>query len=142
MKSLSLKVLALTVTTLMSASCLHAADYSEEELAGLGVALTKVSATLHTAVRYKNPPAGLKDGELLAFATSHNPSLLNKFDGYILKARNIEKKSSILVCDKDGTVALVEDAGCTAKLDQYTWTITPNSPCDYTLDLAKVCAAP
>ncbi|MBL4693210.1 MAG: hypothetical protein JKY92_07765 [Magnetovibrio sp.] len=141
MKFVALKMMALTFALLVSSGCVHAAgSSSEEQLSGLGAAVTKVSAAVNTTVKYKSPPADLKDGKLLAFATAHNPRLLKKFADYTLKARQEGKASSVLICDKNGEVALIEDAGCTAKLDLYIWKNSPNSPCDYVLDLAKVCA--
>jgi hypothetical protein len=42
-------------------------------------ALTKLSAAVESTVRYKNPPTGLDDRELLALSTRHDPALLDNF---------------------------------------------------------------
>lgn len=124
---------------LSAASCLHAQPADPEEVAGLAAALTKVSAPLHSAVRYKTPAPGLKDQALLDFATAHNPALLERFRGYVLKARQENGNSSVLVCDAQGAAALAEDAGCTGAADWKAETL--ETPCAYVLDLKATCPA-
>lgn len=142
MRTLTLNVIVLSAVALLTTSCLHASAADDEKILGLAAALTKVSSAVNTTVRYKNPPADLHDGPLLAFATAHNPSLLKAFDGYVLKARQSGKNSSVLICDAQGQTALIEDAGCTAKSDLNIQQTHPGQPCDYVLDLAVTCAIP
>lgn len=133
----------LSAVTLLFASCLHAAQPDEEHMLGLADTLTKLSAPVHTTVRYKTPPPDLADRALLEAAVAHNPRLLSALDGYVLKARQDENKnSSVLLCDAQGEIAYVEDAGCTSALDQQIWQTHPNHPCTYVLDLAAVCTLP
>jgi len=135
MRSFALNLIVFASVAVLSASCLHAAQVDPEEISGLAAALTKVSAPVHSTVRYKNPPADIGDAALLALATAHNPSLLAAFDGYVLRARQDGPNSSVLVCK--GEIALVEDAGCTGQSD---WHATQaDHPCDYVLDLATTC---
>lgn len=128
------------ITVFTSTSCLHAQSVDEEEIASLSAALIKVSSTVHTAVRYKSPDPSLQDKALLEFAISHNPRLLNRFDAYVLKARQTGANSSVLVCTADGVHALIEDAGCTGRSD---WHVGSRAePCEFKLDLSAVCASP
>ena len=46
-----------------------------EEMYIKASALTKLSAAVESTVRYKNPPPGLNDRELLTLATRHDPAL-------------------------------------------------------------------
>lgn len=133
------KFMLVAALVLLSASCLHAQPIDAEEMAGLSAALLKVSATVHSAVRNKNPDPTLHDADLLAFSTAHMPSYLNRFNGYVLKARQEGKNSSVLVCDAEGKLALIEDAGCTSPSDWQAPALT--APCDYVLDLAQTCPA-
>lgn len=128
------------ITAFTSTSCLHAQSVDEEEIATLSAALIKVSSAVHTAVRYKSPDPTLQDNALLDFAIAHNPRLLNRFDAYVLKARQTGANSSVLVCTADGTHALIEDAGCTGQSDWHASSLT--EPCEYTLDLNAACASP
>lgn len=134
-----LKTIAFSLMDFTFASCLHAAPFDQEELLGAAAALTKVSAPVHTAVRYKNPAKTLADVSLLEFSTAHNPGLLERFKDYTLRARQEGKNSSVLVCDAQGSTALIEDAGCTSHLDRRIWETQPNHPCSYVLDLATTC---
>lgn len=131
------KIFAVVAIMVLSASCLRAQTIDAEEIAGLSAALLKISATVHTAVRYKNPAPTLDDAELLAFSTAHQPKYLDRFNGYVLKARQEGKNSSVLVCDSEGKVALIEDAGCTSPSDWQG----PHMglACTYVLDLVETC---
>lgn len=51
----------------------------------------------------------------------------------------VDKVVFVLVCTRDGTHALLEDAGCTGKLDRKRWQESPSAPCQPTLQIAAVC---
>jgi hypothetical protein len=105
-------------------------------------ALTKLSATAESAVRYKAAPADLADRALLQWAASHDPALLAPFSGYTLKVLRRDRHAVVLVCTQDGVTALLEDAGCTGKLDRHRWRDAPGAACGFTLEPETVCAAP
>lgn len=143
MNSKTLNIVFLSAVAFVFASCLHAAQPDQEQLLGLADTLTKLSAPVHTTVRYKNPASDLADRALLEAAVMHNPRLLSALDGFVLKARQDEaKNSSVLLCDEKGEIAYVEDAGCTSKLDELILNTHPNHPCDYVLDLTAICSLP
>lgn len=143
MNTKMLNIAILSTLTLLFSSCLHADQPDQEQLLGLADTLTKLSAPVHTTVRYKNPASELADRPLLEAAVAHNPRLLSALDGYVLKARQDEaKNSSVLLCDAKGEIAYVEDAGCTSKLDELIFNTHPNHPCDYVLDLTATCSLP
>jgi len=135
------KSIIVTTVMLLSTSCLHAQPIDAEEIAGLSAALLKVSSSVHTAVRFKNPDPALHDSELLVFSTAHMPSYLNRFNGYVLKARQEGANSSVLVCDPEGKLALIEDAGCTGTSDWHAPTTERTAACEFVLDLAQICPA-
>jgi hypothetical protein len=136
--------LALTLT-----GCLHhsrrpshlgaSSTASSEELRTLGSAMTKVSAAAEAAVRYKDHPANLSEEGLLAFATQHDPSLLQPFREYKLRIKGEEGHAVVLVCTKDGAIALLEDAGCSGPMDKTLWETDPPRPCDFSLRVRDVC---
>jgi hypothetical protein len=103
-------------------------------------ALTKLSAAVESAVRYKNPPSDLGNQELLVFATRHDPALLENFRGYEVRVLRRERHSVVLVCDATGTRALLEDAGCTGPMDRARWRERPES-CEFSVDPDTACAA-
>jgi hypothetical protein len=90
-------------------------------------------------------PLDSKDDEIFAevLKRSGDPGLLKPFDGYVLKAIIVEEFGSrtgvILLCSPDGKEGIIEDVTCTTRPDTSRPT---GSPCDYLLDVRKVCAAP
>lgn len=133
------KLVVFATTLMLITACVHGGNAAEKEMSEVSAALTKVSAAVHVTVRYETPVPPLADAALLDRATTYNTSLLDRFTAYALKARQVGKNSSVLVCKDD--VALIEDAGCTGELDAPIWESQPDQPCDYVLDLATVCPA-
>jgi hypothetical protein len=115
-----------------------ASQTSEEEMNELGSALTKLSASVDSTVRFRNPPADLSSAQLLQLSIAHDPSLTAPFARLELQVQRNGRDSSVLVC-RPGGPALLEDAGCTAILDRHHWNSTPPRSCAPTLDLASVC---
>ncbi|MBA4359031.1 MAG: hypothetical protein C0405_15050, partial [Desulfovibrio sp.] len=82
------------------------------------------------------------DGVLLHYATRKNPEKLTPFDGYALRVERENGHAAVLVCTRGERRALLEDAGCTLMLmERHHWRDNPALPCEFTLDLAKVCPA-
>ena len=109
-----------------------------EEMYIKASALTKLSAAVESTVRYKNPPTGLDDRELLALATGHDPALLDNFKGYTVRVLRQSRHSVVLVCDATGNRALLEDAGCSGPMDHHRW-MGKLEPCEFTIETTEVC---
>jgi hypothetical protein len=75
---------------------------------------------------------------ILHKATSHDPSLLTPFppDTYILKTNYQNPYAVLLLCTKDGDRAIMEDAGCSARLDRRVINV---APCEFTLRVSQNC---
>lgn len=110
-----------------------------EEMYIRASALTKLSAAVESAVRYKNPPSDLGEQELLVFATRHDPALLENFRGYKVRVLRRARHSVVLVCNAAGTRALLEDAGCTGPMDRARWK-DRGEPCEFSVDPGTACA--
>lgn len=136
MKTIRLSLFALV---LLLFGCAYAQAQSEKEMNELGSALTKVSSAVEGTVHFEKKGLDLQDMALLTLATQHDPGLLDPFRRYALRAKAEGGHSAVLVCTADGRLALLEDTGCTARMDQHLWQVHPPLPCDFTLDLAKVC---
>jgi hypothetical protein len=109
-----------------------------EEMYIKASALTKLSAAVESTVRYKNPSPELNDRELLTLATRHDPVLLDNFKGYRVRVLRQARHSVVLVCDKTGARALLEDAGCSGPMDRHRW-MEKQEPCEFTINTAEVC---
>ncbi|ARO88348.1 hypothetical protein EBAPG3_011495 [Nitrosospira lacus] len=132
-----------TVTIILVLSFLAGCASSQrrvdsEEMYIKASALTKLAAAVESTVRYKDPPPGLSERELLALATRHDPILLENFKGYKVRVLRYERHSVVLVCDATGTHALLEDAGCSGPMDRNRWMGEP-VPCEFSIDTKAVC---
>lgn len=109
-----------------------------EEMYVKASALTKLSTAVEGVVRYENPPETLSDQELLQLSAEDDITLLEPFNGYVLKVNREFQHAIILVCNADGTKGLLEDAGCTAAIDKHLWQES-NATCDFTLQSDSLC---
>jgi hypothetical protein len=83
-------------------------------------------------------PIAVDDAELLAAATEHDKLLLaDEFKHYQLKVEYQNAHAVLLLCNKDGNRALMEDVGCTARLDRLV--SEKNTPCSFTLKVNRDC---
>lgn len=102
--------------------------------------LTKLSAALESTVRYKNPLPDMSESELLILATRHDPVLLENFKGYTVRVKRENRHAVVLICDRAGVRALLEDAGCSGPMDRARWMGEPE-PCEFSLDIGAACKA-
>jgi hypothetical protein len=137
MHTVTIRVLA-AVGLFLLFGCAHVQATESEDMLTLGAALTKVTAAVDDEVRHGTPPAGLSEGEFLDRATGFDPGLMAPFKDYSVHFRIQDNTAFLLVCTQDGKVSLLEDAGCTYKLDLNSWR-EKNSPCKFTLQAKDVC---
>ena len=130
---------ALCFVLLAFAGCTVSRAAEAEKMYVLGSALTKLSASVEATVRYENPPEGISDKELLDLSTKHDPGLMDPFAEYGLWVSRQDGHAVVLVCDKDGKVGLLEDAGCSSEMDRHLWKENPPKPCDFTVKAKEVC---
>lgn len=134
--------LVLLVVALTFAAGCRVSGADEEEMYRLASALTKLSAAVEATVRYEEPPPGTGEQELLRLATQHDPSLLRPFENYFVRAVSQGRHAVILLCTKDKTRGLIEDAGCSAKLDAHLWQENLPQACEFTTKINEICATP
>jgi len=133
--------LVIVAVVLLFSGCAGAQVRSETKMNELGSALTKLSSAVESTVRYKEVETDLADDKLLILSTKHDPGILEPFQGYKLRVLRQNSHTAVLVCTEDGLAALLEDAGCTARMDQHHWKSQPLPSCEFTLDLDKVCVS-
>ena len=84
------------------------------------------------------PPPDMEDKEILELATEHDEDLLaSEFDRFQLKVAYQAGHAVLLLCNKDGDRALIEDVGCSAALDRKAF--DKNMPCTFTLKINAAC---
>jgi len=120
-------------------SCSWLGNYTDEaqQKSELGISLINLSAAVDAYFSgTKNVPIG-NDAEILRRATAHDPSLLTGvFKPYLIRVQRQEPYAILLLCTSDGKWAVMEDAGCSARLDRRA---EENDPCEFTLKVAPGC---
>jgi hypothetical protein len=82
-------------------------------------------------------PLGGSGEELIRLAVGDDPSLLVPFDGLVVKAKCEKNHGIVLVCDSEGKMTLMEDAGCTIKIDHRAE--EPVRACEFSIHIEAVC---
>ena len=131
----------LIVSCVVLVSCRNSVADNRETMLTLASAVTKLSNVIESTCRYKNPPGNISDADLIALSTKHDPSLVQPFGAYTLRAKCEEKHGVVLVCDKGATRALIEDSACTSRLDIHHWEKPNPPPCAFTTPVAIMCPA-
>lgn len=136
-----MRTLAVLFWATVLASMTGCATQSDaNEMNRLASALTKLSAAVDAIVRYDDIPPDTNGSAILTKAKALDPELLLAFEGRTVRVVRQGENSLVLVCDLAAKKALLEDAGCTAKMDLHRWdSLTPSS-CEATLDLPTVCS--
>jgi hypothetical protein len=111
----------------------------EREMNSLASALTKVAAAVDATARYNRSADDLTQARLLQASTAHDPGLLKPFEGMTLQVLRSGRDTAVLLCQAGGGMALLEDAGCTARLDVHRWN-SGSERCEFTLDVKQVCS--
>lgn len=133
MPSKSIAVCAL----LLLAGC-ASPTVKQEDPNVLAKSLGRLSAAMESYLLYEHRPPGASQEVLFSEGTRGQPGLLEEFDGYRLVLAREQPRSMILVCTRDGKRALMEDLGCTPKIDRKLWE-QADAPCEFTLEIKEVC---
>lgn len=128
---------ALVSSLALLAGC-SSAPVQQEDPAVLARQLQKLSAAMDAYLLYAPRPAGASEELLLAEGTRNDPGLLAAFSGYRLRLAREQPRALLMVCTRDGKQALMEDVGCTPKLDKRLWE-QGNAPCEFTLEIKEAC---
>lgn len=76
--------------------------------------------------------------ELSSFINDKFPTVMSNFSEYSIRMKNDNGIAVVLMCNKEKTKALVEDAVCKAEVegaDLYT----KDLPCEFQLNIKEVC---
>lgn len=130
--------LATTALLLAVSACASVEETARETRPSSVAARTlPVARAVHFAVVSGRIGNDIQGQELIARATRGDPALLDGLRGFFIDAWHDGNSSLVLVCDRAGGQALVEDAGCTHAIDAERW--REPSPCAFTLTQAPLC---
>ncbi|WP_105189924.1 hypothetical protein [Pseudoalteromonas sp. T1lg48] len=132
-----MKYLSLIITTLFAVGCTSLAHgHDPEEMADLASQLKDISAAVDGTLKFSAEDFPDSQALLLA-ALDNDTSRLVPFQHYKLTIAVQNDNAVLLLCEDD--VALIEDAGCTAKSDMQHWQAAEAKSCEFTLDTEHIC---
>lgn len=111
---------------------------NEEAMYPLSSRLIKLTESAEALERYTQPSRSLSDQEFLVQAVEHDPQLLAPFDEYLIKVQRDGHNVNLLVCTQDGRTALLEDLGCTPRVDIHRWQMG-NESCTFSMNVEADC---
>lgn len=126
-----------SILMLMAFANANASPIDDEERGRLSTKIVNLSSAID--VYFTNLPEAPTeyDESVLRNATQHDSSLLaTEFEPYLLKVQYQAPYAVLLLCSKDGQAALMEDAGCSARLDRQ---VINEAPCEFTLQVSEEC---
>jgi hypothetical protein len=138
MKRKMVRVLGVVLCAILFTGCTVSSNPNEEYYE-LSTALTKLSRAVDGVVAYGELAEDTPEDKILEMAVEENMDLLEPFEDYVVHVYREGENSSVLVCTSDGKEALLEDAGCSGKLDRHAWQESPRPPCGSGLELSAIC---
>ncbi len=125
------------VPTLLLVACVTATAPDAEERGILSTKMVNLSAAVDTYFADLPDAPTDSDTVVLHNATLHDKRLLApELERYVLKVQYQNPYAVLLLCSKDGKSAIMEDAGCSARLDRQ---VTHVAPCEFTLRVSQGC---
>ncbi len=127
-----------TALLLDACACPISVDHPDAKERGLlSTKMVNLSSAVDTYFADLSKAPTDSDATILRTATRHDPRLLApEFEPYLLKVQFQNPYAVLLLCDKDGNRAIMEDAGCSARLDRQ---VTAVAPCEFTLRVRPGC---
>ena len=114
----------------------HRPHEAQQDEDGLAACLINLSAAVDAYFSGSDAVLTGSNEEILRRATAHDPSLLAVFKPYQIRVQRQEPYAVLLLCTEDGKQAVLEDAGCSARLDRRA---EKGAPCEFTLKVGAGC---
>lgn len=129
----------LCAALLLFSACCASGDHrlpGAEERGRLAAKMVNLSAAVDAYFMDMTTAPQESEDVVLQQATSHDPRLLApEFAAYALKVQYQNPYAVVLLCSSDGK-AIMEDAGCSARLDRQA---PADAPCRFTLRVLPGC---
>lgn len=133
----TLRLVAAVVILLGAGACARAND--DETLMRAAALLRTIANDVDAFVSSSPEASTLPEAEIIQRATIRDPSRLVELGDYVLRVKVEGRNSAVLMCSSDRTRGLVEDAGCSGRVDKLYFREGPGQSCVFTLNLAEVC---
>jgi hypothetical protein len=133
------KTLFKLLPTLFLAACVTATPptLNNAERGILSTKMVNLSSAVDTYFADLPGAPADSDAIILQKSTQHDKRLMApEFEHYVLKVQYQNPYAVLLLCSEDGKSAIMEDAGCSARLDRQ---VSHFTPCEFTLHVSQSC---
>ena len=136
MKNTAKLVISIAFTLVVSGCAIKNIYNNEDYYSALKTKLKHITKAVHTVVKYEDTSKYKTDRELIEYSQGKDTLNLRAFDDYEILVSKTSKGAILLVCTKDKTTAIFEDAGCTDNSIDKSHYLNKNTPCTFTLDIS------
>ena len=113
---------------------------SNEEVERLKAPMRHLSSVVDSVVAFDADPKNISSEEILERAFIKRPGLRHWFEGYSLSVKVSGRDSSVLLCDKERKLALIEDTACGLGIERIN--NGAFEACTFTVQFEQLCKAP
>jgi len=131
-----MKLLTGILFSFLVAGCANCASYNDESMFDYASKLKDIAQAIDGEVKFGDVE-GLSLNDIIVRATANEPRALEYFSGYQLQFKIKDGNAVALMCD--GNISLIEDAGCSAKVDKMLWNTPKANSCHFSLDISPIC---
>ncbi|HCN71835.1 MAG TPA: hypothetical protein DIS96_08980 [Pusillimonas sp.] len=131
-----MKLLSILVCLFMLAGCAKSAPYDDEIMYDHASELKDIVQIVDGEVKF-GANDGLSSDAIIQKALKTRPNALDSFSPYSVEFAISGDDAVVLMCD--GNVGLIEDAGCTAKVERILWSNPEPDTCRFALDTSQMC---
>ncbi len=126
-------LITLMIVGILSTGC-GVKQYDSDIMHNKAAYLSKLTRKTQVLVR-----RNISDGTVMhSYMDKKFPKLMDQFDGYSLFFKDHNGTAVLLLCDKDKTKALVEDASCTGRVEGGDF-FEQELTCEFHLDISSIC---
>lgn len=131
-------ILIIVVTSMLLSACVAPIVAAPDAERGrLSTKMVNLSSAVDTYFANLSKIPTDSDATIVQNATVHDKRLLApEFENYVLKVQYQNPYAVLLLCSKDSKRAIMEDAGCSARIDRQ---VVQDLPCEFTLNVSKGC---
>lgn len=131
-----MKFIVIAFFAFISTGCVAGEQLHKEKMYDLSSKFKDLAQSADGIVKFDHEFSKL-DISILQYMQVKYPEKIKPFDGYKIK-ESVEGKNVVLLLCND-SVALVEDAGCSAAIDKHYWNQSIAQSCDFTIDSKIIC---
>lgn len=125
---------SLIVVAIFTSGCATTPDYDSDTMHNKAAYLSKLTRKVQVMVRHD-----ISENEAIHKEADRKfPQLMSQFDEYSLFFKDHNGTAVTLMCNKEKTKSLIEDAACTGSVEGGDF-FEQNLTCEFHLDIEAIC---